>query len=299
MFRSRFTMAAVFAGLALGACTAADVTAPRSGVVTADAVGDRDNYTSHQPGVVRACAIFGDTEGVGTRLVASAPAGEDVLAGTFEVRPRPYCIEIWNATHDGDVPVTASFVDVDAGWELDFMLVATGDGVTQLSYDRYYGATTRTVTVNRAIGGIIWFKFKPVEPPPPPPPCEVNCEPPPPPPPPQGGQGCTPGYWRQAHHYDSWTAPYTPSTLFSSVFRDAFPGKTLGEVVALGGGGLNALGRHSVAALLNAASSGVSYDLAVERVISAFNTASVGTRNQINDQKDQFEFFNEQGCPLN
>ena len=63
---------------------------------------------------------------------------------------------------------------------------------------------------------------------------------------------------RQAHHYGNWTAPYVPTgssaTLFDDVFADTFPGKRLSEVVALGGGGVNALGRHSVAALLNAAS---------------------------------------------
>ena len=37
-------------------------------------------------------------------------------------------------------------------------------------------------------------------------------------------------------------------------FDDAFPGMTLLEVLSQGGGGLNALGRHTVAALLNAAS---------------------------------------------
>ncbi|MDH3224417.1 MAG: hypothetical protein OEO23_11935, partial [Gemmatimonadota bacterium] len=74
-----------------------------------------------------------------------------------------------------------------------------------------------------------------------------------PPPPPGGGEGCTPGYWKQPHHFDSWTG-YDPEDLFSSAFEDAFPGMTLLEVLKQGGGGLKALGRHTVAALLNAAS---------------------------------------------
>jgi hypothetical protein len=46
-----------------------------------------------------------------------------------------------------------------------------------------------------------------------------------------GGQGCTPGYWKQPHHFHSWVG-YTPGQLFSSVFVNAFPGKTLLEVLS-------------------------------------------------------------------
>jgi hypothetical protein len=118
-----------------------------------------------------------------------------------------------------------------------------------------------------------------------------------PPPPPGGGEGCTPGYWKQPHHFDSWPAPYTPNTLFSDVFENAFPGKTLVQVAAQGGGGLKALGRHTVAALLNAASAGVDYDLTAQEVIDAFNNVFPG--GDYEALKDVFEDFNEQGCPLN
>lgn len=121
--------------------------------------------------------------------------------------------------------------------------------------------------------------------------------PPPPPPPPPGGEGCTPGYWKQSQHFDSWPAPYTPSTQFSAVFEDAFPGKTLLQVLGQGGGGLIALGRHTVAALLNAASSGVSYNLTVQQVIDGFNNVFPG--GDYEGQKDLFAGYNEQGCPLN
>jgi hypothetical protein len=112
-----------------------------------------------------------------------------------------------------------------------------------------------------------------------------------------GGEGCTPGYWKQSQHFDSWTAPYAPTTLFSDVFEDAFPGKTLLDVLNLGGGGLNALGRHTVAALLNAASGGVDYDLTTTEVINAFNAVFPG--GDYEGQKNIFAGFNEQGCPLN
>lgn len=113
------------------------------------------------------------------------------------------------------------------------------------------------------------------------------------------GEGCTPGYWKQPQHFDSWTTPYTPDTLFSAVFEDAFPGKTLLQVLRLRGGGLKALGRHTVAALLNAASTNVSYDLTPSEVIADFNGVFPGTKADYNALKDTFEDFNEQGCPLN
>jgi hypothetical protein len=115
--------------------------------------------------------------------------------------------------------------------------------------------------------------------------------------PPGGGEGCTPGYWKQDQHFDSWPAPYTPDTQFSDVFEDAFPGMTLLEVASQGGGGLNALGRHTVAALLNAASAGVDYDMTAAEVIAAFNAVFPG--GDYAGLKDTFEGFNEQGCPLN
>ena len=122
---------------------------------------------------------------------------------------------------------------------------------------------------------------------------------PPPPPPPGGGEGCTPGYWKQSKHFDSWPAAYTPDMLFSSVFEEAFPGQTLLPVASNGGGGLDALGRHTVAALLNAGSTGVSYDFTTADVIAKFNAVFPGTKNAYTGLKDTFEGFNTQGCPLN
>ncbi|MDZ4865542.1 MAG: SdrD B-like domain-containing protein [Gemmatimonadota bacterium] len=119
--------------------------------------------------------------------------------------------------------------------------------------------------------------------------------------PPVGGEGCTPGYWKQSQHFNNWTAPYTPSTQFSAVFENAYPGKTLLQVLNNNGNttGLDALGRHTVAALLDAASSGVNYDLTVAQVISQFNAVYPGTKTAYIAQKDIFEAYNQQGCPLN
>jgi hypothetical protein len=115
--------------------------------------------------------------------------------------------------------------------------------------------------------------------------------------PPSGGEGCTPGYWKQSQHFDSWPAGYLPTDLFDTYFDDAFPGQNLLFVLSQGGGGLAALGRHTVSALLNAASSGVDYDLSVSDVVNAFN-AAFGSGNY-EAQKNIFAGFNEQTCPLN
>lgn len=115
-------------------------------------------------------------------------------------------------------------------------------------------------------------------------------------PPNGGGEGCTPGFWKQTQHFPFWTAPYTPGTLFSAVFEDAFPGMTLLQVASLGGGGLNALGRHTVAALLNAASADVDYGFTVQEVIDGFNAVFPG--GDYEGLKGDFEYENELGCGL-
>lgn len=114
---------------------------------------------------------------------------------------------------------------------------------------------------------------------------------------PYGGEGCTPGYWKQPHHFDSWPAPYQPTDLFSAYFENAFPGMTLLQVLSQGGGKLIALGRHTVAALLNSASSGVNYNLTTGQVVGSFNALFPSTR--YGPLQDEFAGFNEQGCPLN
>jgi hypothetical protein len=120
-----------------------------------------------------------------------------------------------------------------------------------------------------------------------------------PPRPPGPGEGCTPGYWKQEHHFDSWTNPYDPGDAFSAHFENAFPGKTLLQVLKQGGGGLNALGRHTVAALLNAASPGVDYAFSPATVKASFNDVFPGSNSEYETLKDEFEMQNERGCPLN
>ncbi|MBY6018531.1 hypothetical protein KUW04_12180 [Halomonas denitrificans] len=115
--------------------------------------------------------------------------------------------------------------------------------------------------------------------------------------PPMGGQGCTPGYWKQPHHFDSWTM-YDPHDTFYMAFGSDLFGmnKTLLQVLSQGGGKEYAMGRHAVAALLNALSDGVSYKYSKEEIIAAVQGAHSGSYNHV---KNAFEYQNEMGCPLN
>jgi hypothetical protein len=114
---------------------------------------------------------------------------------------------------------------------------------------------------------------------------------------PPAGEGCTPGFWKQPQHFDAWTSPYDPDDLFSAHFENAFPGMTLLQVLSQGGGGLNALGRHTVAALLNAASPDVDFAFSPQEVIGAFNAVFPG--GDYEALKNRFAAENERGCPLN
>lgn len=111
-------------------------------------------------------------------------------------------------------------------------------------------------------------------------------------------QGCTPGYWKQPHHFDSWVATgYKTGDYFDVVFglQGVAPHITLLEALNKRGGGVNALMRHAVAALLNAAHPDVAY-LEEEDVIRSVWESYPWNPEGI---KDWLEGFNELGCPLN
>jgi cysteine-rich repeat protein len=133
---------------------------------------------------------------------------------------------------------------------------------------------------------------------PPPPECEVivtkTCVVPPPE---DGDDGCTPGYWKQDQHFDSWVG-YDPSDDFETVFGvDASFTTTLLGAMEQGGGGEYALGRHAVAALLNASSPDVDYFTDVAGVIAIVQGA-YATSN-FESAKNLLDFENNRGCPIN
>jgi hypothetical protein len=114
-----------------------------------------------------------------------------------------------------------------------------------------------------------------------------------------GQQGCTPGFWKQSQHFDSWTV-YTQTDLFDTVFGvSAFPNLTLLGTLQLRGGGINALGRHAVAGLLNAVSPDVNYPITSTEVIAATQAAiNSGDATLIEQTKNTLESYNQLGCPI-
>jgi hypothetical protein len=110
-------------------------------------------------------------------------------------------------------------------------------------------------------------------------------------------QGCSPGYWKQKQHFDSYVT-YSPTDKFDTVFGETvFPGKTLVQVLSQGGGGINALGRIITGALLNSSSiSGYPYTSA--QVIADFKAVHPGTKDAYNTLKDKYEALQDP-CPLN
>lgn len=271
---------AVFASLVMTACEGAGPLQPESAVVgggvssiEGSIVGD---LTTSGPvaGVIKVCKagnISGNfavtTASVGGSTT-SAPNSPTIVEGT--------CVVVATnseANMGQDVTITET--------NAEFLQGITGEGIDVVTGQIYpiTFANGGTLFTNRYHGYTVTFtNYRDV-------------------PPPTASAGCTPGYWKQKQHWDSWTAPLAPTMLFVTAFGvDAFPGKTLLDVVSNGGGGLKALGRHSVAALLNSAA-GVQSGLTTAQVISAFGAAYAS--GDFETQKNIFEGLNELGCPLN
>ena len=124
---------------------------------------------------------------------------------------------------------------------------------------------------------------------------------------PTGGEGCTPGFWKWDINANNWPEDFYPGEPFVEVFGvDAFRwgpplnrSMTLSEVLGLGGGGLNALGRQCVAALLNSASDSINYNLTTDDVIDKFDAAYATRSTRTYEAlKNEFQRYNEQFCPL-
>jgi hypothetical protein len=105
----------------------------------------------------------------------------------------------------------------------------------------------------------------------------------------QGGEGCTPGYWK--NHIGSWLATgFSPTDNFDETFGVEMFGDDVSLCDALnqGGGGNYALGRHVVAALLNSSHPDVDYGLSPSEILAALDDGD----------KDLLEENNELGCPI-
>jgi len=133
---------------------------------------------------------------------------------------------------------------------------------------------------------------------------------------PLGGQGCTPGYWKQPQHFHSWTG-YVPTQLISSVFNvpSIFPDGTDGSSLSgstllaglafQGGSTLNGsaqiLLRAAIAGLLNANNPNVAYPMTTAQIVTSVNAAlNSGSRNTMLNLASSIDNANngQGGCPL-
>lgn len=113
-------------------------------------------------------------------------------------------------------------------------------------------------------------------------------------PPMRGRNGCTPGFYK--NNFGAWAGSgFSPGDNYNTVFGVG-PSITLGVAVDANGGGLNALLRHSVAALISAGH-GFS-PLTVAEVISMVQNAINSGGSAIETTKNSLETYNALGCPL-
>lgn len=107
--------------------------------------------------------------------------------------------------------------------------------------------------------------------------------------------GCTPGFWKQSHHFDQWVQ-FSPDDSFDAIFGVP-SGLTLFEALRAKGGGEGSLQRHAVAAVLNAASPALNF-LLTEAEVIAIVQAGYAT-GDFESAKNLLEQANDEGCPLN
>jgi hypothetical protein len=126
-----------------------------------------------------------------------------------------------------------------------------------------------------------------------------------------GNEGLTPGFWKtNAEQRDAVAWPRTAEggllfdptqtvvTLFANV-PTVYADLTLVEALDLGGGGVEALLRHAVAAALNAAHPDVYYPLTLRQVIELVDEAlASGDPRMVEQLKDRLEGYNELGARL-
>ena len=269
-----FSAIAGLTALALGGCTeAATLAGPSS-------AGPR--FDLQDPGTVGKVTICAEGGAASFTASVTPSAGTLLGGGSFSVAAGD-CVDAWTAD-----PViltgalTMSVTQTSGNFQSIEATAVPPIGLLWMTVDQ--GTKTVTWATNLEHGGAATFHQTP------------------PPPPPQGGQGCTPGYWKQSQHFGSWTSPYVPTGAGATDFDAAFgvnafnPNITLLAALGRNGGGVNALARHAAAALLNSVSSDVNYDLSSAEVIAIVQGA-MATGNY-ESAKNRLAAFNEQGCPL-
>lgn len=134
---------------------------------------------------------------------------------------------------------------------------------------------------------------------------------------PPGGEGCVPGFWKtnaSNHGASAWCDRFSPDDPFSTHFSLIEPLEIQGKgkktitnpvlLQALGanGGGVNAMIRQGVAAMLNACSDCVNYEISSpDQVISMIEDTLNGAPGAytVNELHHMFAQWNEAGCSVN
>ena len=120
---------------------------------------------------------------------------------------------------------------------------------------------------------------------------------------PPPGQGCTPGFWKQDQHFDSWPVP-TSTTLAGAGFTNTghSPSTTLLDALSFQGGNTlqekkDILLRAAAAAYLN--SLAVNYPLTTAEVVSQVNAALASNdKDAIVALAETLDKNNNGGCPF-
>jgi hypothetical protein len=123
--------------------------------------------------------------------------------------------------------------------------------------------------------------------------------------------GCTPGYWRQEHHFDSWPEGIAPGDTIYAVCNDPDlvlvcgygftyidPEITLIDALWAKGGGENAFLRHGAAALLSSLHPEVAEPPTCHVCGNLNDPYGPDPVHDFEGHKNWFEGYNEIGCPL-
>jgi hypothetical protein len=117
------------------------------------------------------------------------------------------------------------------------------------------------------------------------------------------GEGCTPGFWKQDQHFDSWPVPITTTLAGAGFTNTGWPASTtLLQALSFQGGptvqdAKNILLRAAAAAYLN--SLAVDYPLTDAEVVSMVNSAlASGDRATILALAELLDANNNLGCPF-
>lgn len=108
-----------------------------------------------------------------------------------------------------------------------------------------------------------------------------------------GGEGCTPGYWK--NHVDMWPAGIEPGTPFIDYLTIAGytdVGFSFMDALTLKGGNVKALVRHAAAAVLSALHPDVDYPVDLAGIQAIIDDPNLTTK----EKKDLIESYNELGC---